>query len=91
MKGTTECRLHPEGQCGPSDGQSIALTGFSIPKGTLVEFRQVGEKAWRRHVMQRQLTFDRFARFEDRRYVFRDEGYQLRVHRRFVTHREDGE
>ena len=86
----SEHQRRPQGVCRPPTKPTNTTPRFRIPKAVLVEVQKVTAVEWQKHMMQKELRFERYETYEDRRYVFCHECYRFRVHRRFVDHREDG-
>ncbi len=63
---------------------------FLIRPGVPCEVQKVSGGTWRKHRTTRSSGFERYESYKDKHYTFRRDGWFLRVHRRYVLHREDG-
>jgi hypothetical protein len=45
--------------------------------------------SWRPYQTAKETSFERFESYKDLHYQFRSNGWLMKVHRRFVRHRED--
>lgn len=76
--------------------QSRKQPRYLIPSGTTCGIRRVEEQKeeWREYNTKQDIWFERYERYETTEtgnfYHFRESGWLMVVHRRFVIHREDG-
>jgi hypothetical protein len=61
---------------------------FFIPSGTPCTVTKIMPNNWRPHVTRRDLGFERYEQVDGDSMVFREQGFFLRVARRFVMGRE---
>jgi hypothetical protein len=61
---------------------------FLIPAGSPVLIKRLLDAKWQQHVTRRDLSFERFEHGRWPYYVFREDGYLVRVRRSDVRHRE---
>ncbi len=62
---------------------------FLVRAGTRVEVSDMLRPGWRRHTTKMDLRFERYERYADKHYEFREKTWVVRVHRSKVIHRED--
>lgn len=71
----------PQGGCRPPKVKPNQQARFEIPASTKVSVCRVSDsnKRWRKHVTRVQLGFERFESRKSSQYVFREQGWLIRV------------
>lgn len=86
----SENQRREQGNCAPPALPPSKTPRFTIPAGISCEIKRVEETVWRPFVTRMERGFERYESYERalKAYVFRDEGFQLRIKARHVKHRE---
>ncbi len=73
-----------QGVCLPPVRPPIRISRYTIPAGTRCAISKVAVLRWCAHVTKRELGFERYEISEGRDWIFREEGYYIRVGRNAV-------
>lgn len=88
--GSESQRRPQQGTCDPiSDRPPNKTPRFLIVPNCPCEIQNVNDGLWRPHRTTIETGHERFETYRDKHYVFRRYGYLIRIHRRYVVHRED--
>lgn len=78
-----------QGVCLPPKRQADKTPRFSIEVGSRCQVAKVITGDYFPYTTKTQIGFERFERYRDGVYTFRQDEYLVKVHRSNVTHRED--
>jgi hypothetical protein len=84
-----EAERHEQGLVLPPTKPPVKMARFTIPAGTRCTVIKLGASYGRQHVTTKELGFERFERYRNGCYTFREQGFHVVVWRGDVKHRED--
>ena len=87
--GTERHRRQGPSVCLPPSRPPRHVPRFLVRAGVPCEVRRVTEPAWRPYRTRKDTGHERHEGYSCGRYVFRLDGYLIRVDRRYVVHRQD--
>ncbi len=79
----------PQGICLPPSRPAVKLERFVASPGTPCQIRPVSQVTWRPFRTTKRTGFERFERYAGHSYEFRDQGWMMRVARRYVRCRDE--
>lgn len=85
----SENERREQGECLPPTVKPQSVPRFRLPAGVTCEVASVLKDIWTPHTMKVELGFEKYDYYRGGYYTFRHFGWQIRVYRGQVVHRDD--
>lgn len=87
----SERERREQGVCLPSQAVAKKRPKYTVPAGCPCAIQKVMGGPWRPHRTTMETGYERYEFYQDKHYTFRRMGWFIKIHRRYVMHREDSD